>query len=63
MGVGSDTGEPRMGDHTWPEMNSALMTIVPEEKVDEVLNAVKLLDQRNEEVGIRAFVWNVEKSV
>ncbi|MGE5384199.1 MAG: PG0541 family transporter-associated protein, partial [Omnitrophica WOR_2 bacterium] len=30
QGRGSFTGEPRMGTHTWPEMNSAVLTIVPE---------------------------------
>ena len=26
-GAGTVNGEPRMGNHTWPEMNSATMTI------------------------------------
>jgi nitrogen regulatory protein PII len=63
MGRGSETGEPRMGTHTWPEMNSAVMTIIPDEKVDELLDKVKKLDEINKEVGVRAFVWNIEKSV
>lgn len=25
-GAGTETGEPRMGSHTWPEMNSATIT-------------------------------------
>lgn len=62
-GRGSETGEPRMGTHTWPEMNSAALTIIPDEKVDELLEAVKKLDKIHEEVGVRAFVWNVEKTV
>jgi nitrogen regulatory protein PII len=32
-GRGSETGEPRMGTHTWPEMNSAVLTIIPDEAV------------------------------
>ena len=32
-GAGTETGEPRMGSHTWPEMNSATITIVEEEMV------------------------------
>ncbi len=63
MGRGSETGEPRMGTHTWPEMNSAVMTIIQDEKVDELLDKVKKLDEINKEVGVRAFVWNIEKSV
>ena len=62
-GRGSQTGEPRMGSHTWPEMNSAALTIIPDEKVDILLEAVKNLDKIHEEVGVRAFVWNVDKTV
>ncbi|PZX14533.1 hypothetical protein LX69_02359 [Breznakibacter xylanolyticus] len=62
-GRGSVDGEPRMGTHTWPEMNSALLTIVPDEVVPELLHRIKKLDEINKEVGIRAFVWNVEASV
>ena len=62
-GRGSETGEPRMGTHTWPEMNSAALTMIPDEKVDDLLEAVKKLDEVNEEVGVRAFVWNIEKTV
>ncbi|HLO61251.1 MAG TPA: P-II family nitrogen regulator [Bacteroidales bacterium] len=60
-GSGSNTGEPRMGTHTWPEMNSSLITIVNDEMVDEILDKVKKMDAINNEIGIRAFVWNVEK--
>ena len=63
QGRGSKTGEPRKGTHTWPEMNSAVITIVEDDKVDELLRAVHKLDKRNKEIGVRAFVWNVERSV
>ena len=62
-GRGSETGEPRMGTHTWPEMNSAALAMIPDEAVDGLLEAVKKLDAINKEVGVRAFVWNVEKTV
>ena len=29
QGRGSVDGEPHRGTHTWPEMNSAIITIVP----------------------------------
>ncbi len=62
-GRGSVDGEPRMGTHTWPEMNSAAMTVVDDAKVDEILEIVKKIDAINHEVGIRAFVWDILKTV
>lgn len=63
QGQGSKDGEPRRGSHTWPEMNSAVMTVVDDDKVELVLEAVHKLDLRNKEVGVRAFVWNIERTV
>ena len=62
-GRGTDKGEPRMGNHTWPEMNSAVMTIVPDEKVDSLLSSVKKMDAINTDVGVKAFVWGIEQMV
>jgi len=62
-GTGTTDGEPRMGTHTWPEMNSAILTIVNDDLVDIVLEKIKKLDAINSEVGVRAFVWNIEKTV
>jgi len=63
MGKGSETGDPHMGTHTWPEINSGTITIVEDEKVDIILDKVEKLNSVNENVGIRAFVWNIEKTV
>ena len=63
QGRGSVDGEPHRGTHTWPEMNSAVITVVPDEKVDELLLSVRKLDARNKQVGVRAFVWNIERTV
>lgn len=62
-GRGTETGQPHMGTHTWPEINSATLSIVADEKVDIILESVKKLDSINTQVGIRAFVWNIEQSV
>ena len=62
-GRGTVDGEPRMGTHTWPEMNSAAITMVEDDQVDELLKYIKKMDERNKEAGVRAFVWNIEKSV
>ena len=61
QGRGSVEGEPHRGTHTWPEMNSAVLTIVDDDKVENLLRMVHKLDKRNPEVGIRAFVWNIEQ--
>ena len=63
QGRGTNGGAPHRGTHAWPEMNSALMTVVEDDKVDELLLTVRKLDMRNKEVGVRAFVWNIEKEV
>lgn len=63
QGRGSLTGNPHMGTHTWPEMNSSVLAVIEDNKVDEVLLNVQKLNAINEEVGIRAFVWSVEKTV
>ncbi|MBO8446275.1 MAG: hypothetical protein IAC32_00810 [Bacteroidetes bacterium] len=63
QGRGTNGGEPRRGTHTWPEMNSAVMTVIEDDKVPELLSTVRKLDNRNKEVGVRAFVWNIEETV
>ncbi|MCF8295686.1 MAG: hypothetical protein K9I34_06445 [Bacteroidales bacterium] len=62
QGAGSVTGEPRNGTHTWPEMNSAIITVIPDEKVKPLLQYIKALDEINLEVGIRAFVWDITEA-
>jgi nitrogen regulatory protein PII len=62
QGRGSVNGEPRRGSHTWPEMNSAAMVIIPDDKVETLLAKIKIVDEQNKEVGIRAFVWSIEQT-
>ena len=40
-------------------MNSALLTVTDDGKVDEFLKSLKELDEANEMQGLRAFVWDV----
>lgn len=61
QGRGHIDGDPHRGTHTWPELNSAVLTIVDDDKVENLLRMVHKLDKRNPEVGIRAFVWNIEQ--
>ncbi len=59
-GRGSVDGPPHMNTHTWPEQNTARLAVVEDDRVDPILHGVKLLDEENKDVGIRAFVWNIE---
>jgi len=63
QGRGTNGGQPHRGTHTWPELNSAVMCVVEDERVDELLKTTVKLDKRNPEVGVRAFVWNIERMV
>ncbi len=63
QGRGSTTGVPHLGTHTWPEINKSTLTVVDDEVVDQLLNMVRKIDKINEEVGIRAFVWDITKTV
>lgn len=63
QGQGTETGEPHLGSHAWPTMNSALITVVPEDKVTTLLEQLRLLDEATPEQGLRAFVWSVEASI
>ncbi len=59
-GRGSVDGPPHMNTHTWPEQNTARLAVVGDEMVEPVLEGVKRLDEVNKDVGIRAFVWDIE---
>lgn len=62
-GRGSKTGDPHMGSHAWPTMNSAILTVVDDDVVDILMQRLKHVDIDNEMLGLRAFVWNVEMTI
>ena len=61
IGRGSQTGEPHLGSHAWPAMNSALIAMMEDEKAQEFLAALRQLDEENSNQGLRAFAWNVSE--
>jgi nitrogen regulatory protein PII len=63
QGRGTNTGAPHLGTHAWPEINKSVLAIVDDAIVDKVLNSIKKIDAINDDVGIRAFVWDVLKTV
>ena len=60
-GRGTQTGLPHLGSHAWPTMNNAMLTFVEDDQVDDVLGKIRAMDEETPDLGIRAFVWNVEK--
>jgi nitrogen regulatory protein PII len=63
QGRGSKTGDPHYGSHAWPAMNSAIIAVVEDHRVDPLLNALKDMDGKKSQLGLRAFVWNIERSI
>ena len=63
QGRGSKNGESHYGSHAWPTLNSAILAMVPDEKVDPFLDLLHKMDLQTEAQGLRAFVWNIEKSI
>jgi nitrogen regulatory protein PII len=63
QGRGSKTGEPHYGSHAWPTLNAAILTVVPDEKADDLLERLRRMDELTEQQGLHAFVWNIEKMI
>lgn len=63
QGRGTYNGEPHYGTHAWPSLGNAILSVVEDDKVDIVLQKLKKLDEDKPKLGLRAFVWNIEKSI
>ena len=62
-GRGTHTGIPHYGNHAWPSMNNAVLTIVDDSKVDSIMERLRQKDAQYGDLGLRAFVWNIEQTV
>lgn len=62
-GCGTVDGEPHYGDHAWPTMNEAMLTIVSDEKVPHIMKDLRKKDSDTLELGLRAYVFNIEDSL
>ncbi|MDR2056763.1 MAG: hypothetical protein LBP83_00465 [Dysgonamonadaceae bacterium] len=63
QGRGTGKGEPHYGNHAWPTLNAALLTMIPDEKVDALLEKLHELDAQTEMLGLHAYVWKIEQMV
>ena len=62
QGKGGFNGIPHLGSHAWPELNHAVLVFVKDDKVAPILESLKAKDEAAPDLGLRAFVWNVEES-
>ena len=63
QGRGSKTGEPHYGTHAWPSLAQAIIAMVEDNQVDSLLDRLHDLDLSKPLLGLRAFMWTVEKSI
>lgn len=63
QGKGTKTGDPHFGSHAWPSLGGAILTIVEDSKVEDVLKKLKALDDTKPKLGLRAFVWDIITSI
>ena len=61
QGKGGFNGIPHMGSHAWPEQNHAILTFVKDEKVRPIIVELLAKDEATPDLGLRAFVWNIEE--
>lgn len=62
-GHGSVTGEPHLGTHAWPTLNNAVISVMEDDRVDGALRELQERDKKAPELGLRAFVWSIEKMI
>ena len=62
-GHGSVTGEPHQGTHAWPTLNNAIISVMEDDRVEGVLQALRARDEKAPELGLRAFVWTIENMI
>ena len=62
-GRGSKDGIPHYGTHAWPSVNNAILTMVEDDRVQLLLKRLREIDEESANLGLRAFVWNVEDMI
>ena len=63
QGRGGEDGEPHYGNHAWPTQNYAILTIAPDDKAAELMEALHETDVKYPDLGLRAFQWTVDTMV
>ena len=63
QGKGSIDGIPHLGNHAWPEMNHALLAMVDDGMVEGIMDDLRAKDAASPDLGLRAYVWNIERAL
>lgn len=63
QGRGGVDGRPHLGNHAWPEMNYAVLSMVDDDKVDAIMDDLRAKDAAYHDLGLRAYVWNIEQAL
>ncbi|MDY3980001.1 MAG: hypothetical protein SOZ00_08270 [Tidjanibacter sp.] len=63
MGRGSHDGDPHLGTHAWSAMNSSIITFIDDDALaNRFMDKLKAKDSESGNLGLRAFLWNVERT-
>ncbi len=63
FGRGSVDGFPHYGTHAYPSKNNAILTIIDDSSVEPLFKRLAELNSDYENLGLRAFSWNIEGTV
>lgn len=61
QGRGSKDGEPHLGSHAWPTMNSAMVTFVDDDAAKRLKERLKEIDALKPALGLRVFTWTIDE--
>ena len=59
-GEGSKNGEPHLGSHAWPTLNSALISFMEDDEAKKLKAELEELDSLKERLGLRIFTWSID---
>ncbi len=60
VGRGTYDGEPHLGSHAWPSLNTTILAITDDRKASNLMASLKEMDSAAPQQGLRAFTWEVE---
>lgn len=59
-GAGSQDGEPHLGSHAWPTMNSAILVFAPQAQAADFIKRLDEINLQNPALGLHYFSWNAD---